>query len=248
MNRNQKKIVIIILGVLLTSACILIPFIYIFLITGPIMPKIIFTPNHLKSFPNHTAWLLAEVYSGEIEFTDNYSITIEPNESIYIDYKVWDNRINYKVLELFVKPNFTHLNHNIEIKLAFMDDKINLESSATIEIIDWGPKNITEVGIMKDVFVSYLSSNKSSFGINESTTWEGFDNAPQILIVEHYLFRSEFWEFALSRHVMIAPHDWIRVYVRPRNQIAPIWSGIIESWSSGNHNITELEPPSTIYR
>jgi hypothetical protein len=101
---------------------------------------------------------------------------------------------------------------------------------------------------MRDAFVSYFSSNKSSFGINETTIWDGFDNAPQILIVEHYLFRSEFWEMALSRHVMIAPHDWVRVYVRPRNQTAPIWSGIIESWSSGNYNVSEIDPPSSIYR
>jgi len=154
----------------------------------------------------------------------------------------------YKVLELFVKPNSTHLNHDIEIKLVCVDNNINIEGFATIKIIDWASKNITEVEIMRDAFVSYFSSNQSSFGINETIVWDGFDNAPQILIVEHYLFRSAFWELALSRHVMIAPHDWVRVYLRPRNQISPLWSGIIESWSSGNYNISETDPPSSIYR
>jgi len=213
-----------------------------------IKPQIVFTPNYLKSFPNHTAWLLAEIYSGETDFTDNYSIIIEPNESIYIDYKVWDNQVDYKVLELFVKPNSTHLNHIIEIKLKIIDTEIQLESFAAVEVIDWASKNFTEVEMMRDAFVSYLSSNRSSFGVNESTVWEGFDNAPQILIVEHYLFRSEFWELELSKHVTIAPHDWVKVYIRPRNQIGPIWSGIIESWSTGNHSVSEIEPPSYIYR
>ncbi|NVM16503.1 MAG: hypothetical protein HWN80_02225 [Candidatus Lokiarchaeota archaeon] len=248
MNRNKKKIVIALIGVILATASIIIPFIYFFLSNDAKIPQIVFIPKYLKSFPNHTAWLLAEVHSVETDFTDNCSIIIEPNESIYIDYKVWDNQDDSKVLELFVKPNSTHLNHIIEIKLELIDNKINLEGFATIEVINWGSKNITEVQVMRDAFISYLSSNRSSFGINKSLIWEGFDNAPQILIVEHYLFRSEYWELALSRHVMIAPHDWVRVYIRPRNQITPIWSGIIESWSSGNHNITELEPELSIYR
>ncbi|MFX0010854.1 MAG: hypothetical protein ACFE9R_11095 [Candidatus Hermodarchaeota archaeon] len=248
MNRKQKKFLIVVLGTILVSASVLAPLIYLFLFSDTRIPRITFTPNYLKSFPNHTAWLLAEVYSGDIDFTDNYSIIIEPNESIYIDYKPWDNQDNYKVLELFVKPNSSHLNHIIEINLEIIDNEIALENSAIVEVIDWGTKNITEVEGMRDAFVSYLSSNKSSFGINESISWEGFDNAPQILIVEHYLFRSINWELALSRHVMIAPHDWVRVYLRPRNQITPIWAGIIESWSSINHTITELEPPPTIYR
>ncbi|MFX0074580.1 MAG: hypothetical protein ACFE96_04015 [Candidatus Hermodarchaeota archaeon] len=248
MNRNQKKVVIIILGVLLATASILTPLIFIFLIKDPVMPKITFTPSYLKSFPNHTAWLLAEIHSGESEFTDNYSLIIEPNESVYIDYKVWDNSVNSKVLEVFVKPNSTHLNHHIKIGLTYIDNILNLESSATIEVIDWASKNITEVEIMRDAFISYFSSNRSAFGINETIIWDGFDNAPQILIVEHYLFRSEFWELSLSRHVMITPHDWVKVYIRPRNQIRPIWSGIIESWSTDNQSIIELDPPTSIFR
>jgi hypothetical protein len=246
MNWNQKKITIVLIGILIATASLLIPFIYVFLHNDVINPKIVFTPNYIKSFPNHTAWLLVEVLSGETDFSDNYSLTIEGNESINIEYKVWDNQDYLKVIELFVKPNYTHLNHVIEIKLEFIDVNINLESFAIIEVIDWASKNITEVVGMRDTFVSYLSSNKSSFGINESITWESIDNAPQILIVEHYLFKSEFWELALSRHVTIAPHDWVKVYIRPRNQVTPIWSGIIGSWSDSNHSITELEPPSSL--
>lgn len=239
---------IVLIGIIIATASIATPFIYIFFYSIKLNPQINFIPSYLKSFPNHTAWLLAEVFPGQAEFTDNYSIMIEPNESIYVDYKVWDNQNDNKVIELFVKPNSTHLNHDIEIELKFIDNEINLESFATIEVIDWAPKNITEVEIMRDTFVSYLSSNKSSFGINESILWDGFDNAPQILIVEHYLFRSEFWELALSRHITIAPHDWVKVYIRPRSQINPVWSGIIESWSSSNYSVIELDPPSSIFR
>ncbi len=248
MDRNQKKISIVIIVVLLATSSILIPFIFVFLSNTATKPQIVFTPNYLKSFPNHTVWLLAEAYSGETDFSGNYSVRIEANESIDIEYKVWDNQVNYKVIELFIKPNSTHLNHKIEIKLELVDNEIILESFATIDVIDWAPKNITEVEIMRDAFISYLSSNASSIGINESIIWDGFDNAPQILIVEHYLFRSEFWELELSRHVTTAPYDWVKVYIRPRNQISPIWSGIIESWISGNHNVSEIEPPSSIYR
>ena len=73
---------ILITGIVLLIASISVPLIYLFLNSGRVYPRITFTPNYLKSFPNHTAWLLAEVRSGEVDLSNNYSIIIEPNESI----------------------------------------------------------------------------------------------------------------------------------------------------------------------
>ncbi|MFW9999286.1 MAG: hypothetical protein ACFE88_04150 [Candidatus Hermodarchaeota archaeon] len=101
---------------------------------------------------------------------------------------------------------------------------------------------------MRDAFVSYLSINHPHFEINENTSWDGFGNSPQILIVEHFLFKSAFWEMELARHVMIAPYDGVTICLRPRFSLFPNWSGTINSWSSGNHIIIEIEPPDKIFR
>jgi hypothetical protein len=179
---------------------------------------------------------------------NNSSILIEANFPVDLEYTFWNNSEYEKIVEIFVIPNNTHLNKTIIIQVSVIHNDFSITNSASIEVIDWAPKNISGVKEMRDAFVSYFSTNLKTKGINESTIWEGLDNAPRILIVEHYLFKSEFWELELARHVTIAPHDWVKVYLRPRNQTKPLWSGLIESWSSGNHSIITIDPPTSIFR
>ncbi len=248
MKLQTKKFFIISFITIFLLATIFAPFIYFFYSINKDKSNITFIPNYVKSFPNHTAWLLAEINIYNSRLLENLSITVQTNETIDLEYKVWNNAPTKKILEVFINPNSTHLNNIIEVEAIVSNPNAMIKGSAIVEVIDWFAKNISEVVGMRDEFISYLSVNKPSFGINESIIWDSFDNAPQILVVEHYLFRSEFWEMELSRHVMIAPHDWVQVYIRPRNQCCPIWAGIIESWSSENHTVIEIEPPSGIYR
>ena len=227
---------------------IIIPFIFVFFSINTKKAIITFYPSSLKSFPNHTAWIIAEINIRDTTILHKPLISVTSNESISLDYTLWDNSPENKVLEIFLTPNSTHLNHRIEIEARVSNNDTIIKNSAFIDVINWTQHNVSEVMGMRDVFVSYLAISEPTFNINESIIWDAFDNAPQIIIVEHYLFRSEFWEMELSRHVMIAPYDWVKVYLRPRNQTKPTWSGMITSWSSGNHTIVETDPPAMVYR
>ncbi|MFX1548412.1 MAG: hypothetical protein ACFFCU_19545, partial [Promethearchaeota archaeon] len=97
-------------------------------------------------------------------------------------------------------------------------------------------------------FITYFSLNKPDFNISSSTLWEITCNDAGFLVVEHCLLKSETWELELSWHVMIPPHDWVTVYLRPRSQIKPIWGGMIESWNISNNLVFETDPPEHIFR
>ncbi|MBY9003654.1 MAG: hypothetical protein KGD73_06755 [Candidatus Lokiarchaeota archaeon] len=165
-----------------------------------------------------------------------------------MDFKIWNSSRSEKVIEVFLYPNSTHLGKKIEVSATISDGIKLMKEKGLVEVVDWIGGNVSEVEPMRDVFISYLGVNHSVFGINESTVWTGFANAPMTLVVEHYLFISENWELELARHVMIPPYDWIQVYARQRSELSPIWAGKINSWSSGNWTIVELKPPETIYR
>jgi hypothetical protein len=179
---------------------------------------------------------------------DNLSLSIITNRSIKIDYEIWDNTPLRKIIEIFIYPNITHLDSYIQLEVNASSTNISRLEYALVHVINWTPNLSPLIESMRDVFVNYLNVSHPNFKINETVIWDGFGNSPQILIVEHYLFKSTFWEMELARHVTIAPHDWVRIYLRPRNSLFPNWSGIIESWSSGNHTVIEIEPPNEIFR
>jgi len=207
-----------------------------------------FIPNQIKSCPNHTAWLLLDIRTRSSNLMSNLSLQLNTNRSIEIEYEIWENSPLNKLVEVFLSPNSSHIHNLIEIEATVSCGGITKKDYAIVQVINWTIVIDPEVQVMRDKFIHYLSNNHTNFKINGSTKWEGLGNAPQILVVEHYLFKSAYWEMELARHITIAPNDWVEIYLRPRSSLFPNWSGRINSWSSGNHSIVEIEPPDEIRR
>lgn len=82
-------------------------------------------------------------------------------------------------------------------------------------------------------FVAWLEANHPELGITQETAWDG-GLGSWVLIVEHYQFVSEDWELGLSWHVMVAPDDWARIYLRHRwTESEPSMAFEIASFSGG---------------
>ena len=247
MNNRKKYLVVFILVMAIIVASI--PTVIIIINTEKEDNiQIEFTPNQMKSCPNHTAWLLLDVKTKTSDLMANLSLQINANTSIKMEYEIWEASPLRKTIEIFVYPNITHIDNIIEIEASINSKGITKKDYAIVNVINWTIDITPEIITMRDEFVKYFSNNHANFKINESTIWEWLGNPPQIIIVEHYLFKSTFWEMELARHVMIAPYDWVTVYLRPRHIIFPNWSGVINSWSSGNYTVVEIEAPDEIFR
>jgi hypothetical protein len=96
-------------------------------------------------------------------------------------------------------------------------------------------------------FITWLAANRPELGITAATQWEGVPGS-WVLIVEHYVFLSEDWELDLEWHVMIAPSDWSRIYLRRRgSEAAPSVAFQIDSVSAKDEP-HEIEPPEAVWR
>ncbi|MFX1374783.1 MAG: hypothetical protein ACFFA0_03120 [Promethearchaeota archaeon] len=248
MKPNKKVLIVSLVGITLVMASIPIAFFMISNTKDHEKIHIEFIPKEITSYPNHTAWLLLDINTKSSDLMSNLSLIISTNASIELNYEIWENSPVNKVIEIFLYPNITHLNYNIEIEATVYSSGISKKDYAKIEVVDWTLEISPEIIAMRDEFVNYLSNNHTTFKINESTIWEGLGRAPLILVVEHYLFKSAYWEMELARHATVAPYDWVTIYLRPRSSLYPNWSGSISSWISGNHTVIEVEPPDEIYR
>jgi hypothetical protein len=98
----------------------------------------------------------------------------------------------------------------------------------------------------RDRFVAWLETERPELGITSATEWIGTPVQPHILVVSHYLFLSEDWEMSVMWHIMIAPHDWSRISLRPRDQLSPTLAFEIPSVS--DPTFVEIEPPAYVDR
>jgi hypothetical protein len=101
---------------------------------------------------------------------------------------------------------------------------------------------------LRDRFVAWLATEHPELDITPDTPWTPTIAQPHILVVSHYLFFSEEWEMGLMWHIMIAPHDWSRIYLRPRGGMTPTMAFEIPSVSNPETPIREIEVPAQIDR
>ena len=100
----------------------------------------------------------------------------------------------------------------------------------------------------RDRFVEWIAAEHPELGITDETEWTPTIVQPHILVVSHYLFFSEDWELGLQWHIMIAPHDWARIYLRPRDELQPTHAFEISSVSDAESVPHEIDPLATVDR
>jgi hypothetical protein len=206
--------------------------------------EIIFSHSEMLSYPGQTTWLLAKFISDTDYLMD---VSVYTNKSIEVDFTIRQVS-DYCYVDIFLYPNQSHLNTNILVTLSVTISNHISQESSIVSIVDWSSSLTFEDEEILNCFTCYLIENFTNFDQAENDSIEFMGNIPQILVVSHYLFRTENWEICLSKHVTIAPHDWVKIYLRSRDSFLPTYAWKIDSWSSLNHTIYEIDPPDTINR
>ncbi len=135
-----------------------------------------------------------------------------------------------QVAELVVLPTQANLDKNVTVTLQGERQERTQTETVTLQIIDWEDSLGPEAANIRERFIPWLSTFHPELGITNATAWTGTIVNPRILVVMHYLFLSENWEMYVTWHVMIAPDDWARIYLRPRyNQTMPTYAFEISS-------------------
>lgn len=241
--RILKKIYLLI-GIILVGSVIIGGFLIGILLinynnSGPILLEIV--TKEMNSCPDSYAWFIVNISSKTQQKIPE--IAISTNVTIETYYKLWSSTTP-SVLEVFLYPNDTHIEQTIKLEVEI--DEVS--DFALLNVLDWEGSEQEQAYEKLSPFIAYFSQNKTEFNINSTTLWKITCNDAGLLVVEHYLFKSESWELELSWHVMIPPYDWVRVYIRPRSQIKPIWGGEIESWSNSSSLVIEIDPPNQVFR
>ena len=126
-----------------------------------------------------------------------------------------------EVAEVTVIPDQASTNKVLSLIIQGQRGGLEQTEAIAVEVVEpFVPGMEDELGAlaaeMRDKFIPWLAANHPEFGIASETEWIGTIVNPNIIVVMHYIFYSEDWEMYLVWHVTIQPHDWTRVYLRPR--------------------------------
>jgi len=125
-------------------------------------------------------------------------------------------RLSYLASLLFNRcngdPDCTHL--------SYIDETLVLE----VEMFGWTSENLNEAVIKRDELIDWLEVEHPEFGTFSGEDWFAYVTYPAHLIVEHWTFLYEKWEMRICYHVTIPPHNWSKVWLRPRGEVDAVFA------------------------
>ncbi|MEW6410950.1 MAG: hypothetical protein AB1483_00595 [Candidatus Zixiibacteriota bacterium] len=196
--------------------------------------------SYVKSYPGGGGiFVLRLAPNGSLEGNVALSVEADPGLSAAVSTPVAS--ADSPIFEITVSPaDLIPLGIHFIILTAS-----NLTHTETVtlqvDVIDWGLGNV-ELGQEKQQqFADWLEIEYPQLGTFSGQAWDIYATYPQILIVEHYTFLSEDWEFRVCFHVMIPPYDWSMMLLRPRGEwVATI--AAIREWdeNSGTYVIRKV--------
>ncbi|MFA5629464.1 MAG: hypothetical protein WC958_04365 [Dehalococcoidales bacterium] len=106
-----------------------------------------------------------------------------------------------------------------------------------------------EARTIRNMFISWVSTNNPDLGISLDEDWYGTMVYPDTGAVKYFLFFSENWEAGIRWNTSTNSVDWGQMYLRLRTvQFEPFRSFEIDSLTATNKNIYEISPHSMVWR
>jgi len=156
-----------------------------------------------------------------LTISGNIELSLEA--SLDLDASLTKTKISkeFPITEVVIKPSKNIQAENYVVKLNASNEVYDTTINLFVEVYDW-PSEINEgSSIKKDEYILWLQDNFPEINITQATQWITYPTYPQILIVEHFTFLNDDYEFRICSHAMIPPYDWSMIRLRKRNEIIP---------------------------
>jgi len=190
--------------------------------------------SSIRSYPGGGGIFIVKLFTSA-NFAGDVRLYLEadPDLDAHLDKRILNPQSN--IAEITIGPDESTELGSYEIKLKAISaiDPSNIARyqiiSLQVELLQWGPAYPTNVMPKMDEFVGWLETDHPELGNFSGRTWFPYMTYPQILIVEHWTFLDEDWEFRLCYHVMIPPYDWSKILLRRRGEWNPVLAAMRES-------------------
>lgn len=173
-------------------------------------------------------------------------LTISFEASSDLDVSISKTHLSNEVstTEIVIEPKATIETKDYKIKVMASNQQFYGSIELVVSIFDWSTEVGEDLLLMKNEFDTWLNTNFPEYNIHEGMNWFAYPTYPQILIVEHYTFIDQEYEYRICRHAMIPPYDWSMIRLRKRNEVAPFLAARKDSTGGIIHQIPVEDYPT----
>jgi hypothetical protein len=179
---------------------------------------------YITSYPNGGGLFIAKLIPLE-NFTGDVYLSLDASPILNAQLNKTVLNTSNEIVEIEIKPSESAEHQIYEFQLLAQNADMSISTPFSVEVWPSFGEIVTEWAESKrDEFVDWLEIEHPEFGDFSNQNWFTYITYMGILVVEHWTFLNENWEFRICFHVMIPPHDWSMMQIRPRNIWDPVFT------------------------
>lgn len=201
--------------------------------------------TYVRSYPGGGGIYLLRIVPGA-DLEGDVNLSLSANK--FLTAQLTNSIVNSAstVAELTISPTrqVALATHLITVMASNQTHQESIELE--VEVVNWGVVSMGIAQEKQDQFIDWMQVEHPELGNFANQQWDVYGTYPQIMIVEHYTFLSDDWEFRICFHVMIPPYDWSKMLLRPRGQWEPVLAAIRE-WDESSQTYIIHDMPIEDY-
>jgi hypothetical protein len=199
-----------------------------------------FEPKYtlIKSYPTGGGIFVLRLIPGE-GFSGDVNVTLSAHKSLGAELCSTTLSANDPVAEIMVSPMRKVMIGTHTMTVTASNPTHSVTVTLSVEVVAGTPFMTSWTRTTFTTFVGWLKAEHPELGRFNAQRWDTYATYPGILVVEHWTYLSEDWEFRICYHVMMPPDDWSMMQLRRRGEWDPSLAARRE-WNGEEYVIFEI--------
>jgi probable HAF family extracellular repeat protein len=157
-------------------------------------------------------------------FSSDVSVSVDAPAEMHAS--VFSEVINAScpIAEVIVQPDDTTVDGDYVVTVEATSGQQSHSVQVVVNISIWGTSEPWYAIIKFNEFLPWLEQNHPEVGDLSVEDWWIYQTYTHILIVEHWTFLSDNWEVRLQIHATVPPHNWTKLWIRPRDALMGLFA------------------------
>jgi hypothetical protein len=199
-----------------------------------------FEPKYtlIKSYPTGAGIFVLRLIPGE-GFSGEVSLALSAHRSLGAELCSTTLSANDPVAEITISPMKKVMIGTHTMTVTASNPTHSVTVTLSVEVVGGTPFMTSWTRTTFTTFASWLKAEHPELGKFNAQRWDTYATYPGILVVEHWTYLSEDWEFRICYHVMMPPDDWSMMLLRRRGEYEPCLAARRE-WNGEEYVIFEI--------
>ena len=186
--------------------------------------------TYIQSYPDGGGVFLVRLVPGD-GFTGEVDLSMDADAALGVQMNTSVLTATSPIVEIILNPTSSVAVQTYTMLLSGVNTTDQASVALDVEVKNFAtaPNDASPTKDRRRQFIKWLKKTHPELGPFENNCRVYYQTYPGMKIVEHWTFLEANYEMRVCLHVMMAPEDWAKLWLRPRGEWDAVFAAMMDT-------------------